>query len=134
MDFKIYSVPNDVVTKTLAKASATVIEAGDMVALSSGLAIKAVAASTALGFAVAGAGDGETEIVVISDPNVVFQGTADANFAVANRGTEVDLVGTTTQLIDLGTSTTDVFKVEPGSNAGTVGSTEGVLVRINKTH
>lgn len=125
-------MPNDAVTKTLAKASATVIEDGDFVALASGLAIKAVAASTAIGYAVAGAGDGETEITVYTDPKIVFTGTADANFAVTNRGTEVDLVGTTTQLIDLGASATDVFKVEPGTNAGTVGAEENVLVTINK--
>ncbi len=59
-------------------------------------------------------------------------GTADANFAVTNKGTEVDLVGTTTQLIDLGASATDVLKVSARDTAGTVGETTNVEVRINK--
>jgi len=64
----------------------------------------------------------------------VFAGTPDEAFAATNRGTEVDLVGTTTQLIDLGASSTDVFKILPTDDAGTVGSsTDEVLFTINKT-
>lgn len=133
MDFKIYSIPEEVSAETLTIASATVIEKGDLVALTSGLVTKAVAADTALWIAVSDSAVGDTTILVISDSRVILSGTADANFAVTNKGTEVDLVGTTTQLIDLGTSTTDVLKVIAGENAGTVGSTKEVLVRINKT-
>ena len=134
MDFRIVHKPSDVSTLTLTKASATEIEKWDMVALDSGLAIKWVAASTALWYAIADAGDGETEVLVYSDPNIVFAGTPDEAFAATNRGTEVDLVGTTTQLIDLGASSTDVFKILPTDDAGTVGSsTDEVLFTINKT-
>ena len=133
MDFKIKYTGAGNRTLTLAKDSATVIEAWDLVALASGLAIKWVAASTALAYAEVGAGVGETEITVNADPELVLIGTADANFAATNRGTEVDLVGTTTQLIDLGASVTDVLKILPSIDAGTVGATTEVLVKINKS-
>lgn len=131
-DFKIHSTPSTLVTKTLDKASATVLEEGDMCTLDTGLAIKAVAASAALAYVCESVGVGDTEVIVVATPGVVYEGTGDANFAVAQRGTEVDLVGTTTLLIDVGASTTDVFKIEPGTDAGTVGSTAGILVTINK--
>ena len=119
--------------KTLAKASATVIEDGDMVTLTSGLVTKADASSTSLAFAPVGAGDGETTVQVLNDENAEFTGTGDALFAVAQRGTEVDLVMSgTAQQIDVGTSTTDVFKVSIGTDAGTVDSASNVKVRINK--
>lgn len=133
-DFKIYksNVTNN--TMTLEKASATVIEAGDLVTLDAGgLAIKATAASTTLAFCEAGGADGETEIQVIVDAELTLTGTADANFAKANRGALVDLVvNTGNQEIDLGASVTDVFKVLPGTDAGTVGSANEVRVVINK--
>lgn len=119
--------------KTLAKASETVIEAGDMVALTSGLATKAGASSAAFAFSPSGAIAGETTVQVLNDKEAEFTGTADANFAVANRGAEVDLVMSgTRQEIDLGTSSTDVFKVSIGTDAGTVDVKTGVKVRINK--
>lgn len=132
-DFKVVSTNSDTRRITLVKASATVIEAGDMVTLDAGwLAIKGVAGSTSLAYTEVGAGDGETSISVIADKTIVFEGTADANFAAANRGALVDLVTNTgAQEIDLGASVTDVFKVVPSSDAGTVGSTEKVRVVIN---
>ena len=133
MDFKIYrsGIANN--NLVLEKASATVIEAGDLVALDAGgLAIKAIAASTAVAFAEAGAGDGETTITVNNDSTLILSGTAGTNFAKANRGAEVDISGTTTQLINLAASVTDVLKVLPSENAGTVGATTEVLVKINK--
>ena len=133
-DFKMVSTYSDTRRIELEKASATVIEAGDLVTLDAGgLAIKATAASTALAFSEVGAGDGETTITVVSDDRVLLEGTADANFAKANRGAEVDLVvNSNNQEIDLGASTTDVLKVAPSTDAGTVGSAEKVRVRINK--
>ena len=48
-DFRLYKERSDYNTVALVKALATVIEAGDMVALDAGgLAIKATAASTAI--------------------------------------------------------------------------------------
>lgn len=114
-------------------ASATVIEPGDLVALSSGLIVKAGASDTAVAWCPKGSAAGETVCEVSLGNDFTLVGTADANFAVTDKGAEVDLViSTNTQLIDLGESTTDVFKVGVSTTAGTVGSTENVEVRINK--
>lgn len=133
-DFKlISSYAGGMPMKTLAKASETVIEAGDMVALDAGLAIKGVDASKALAYSPTWAAAGETTVQILNDKDAEFIGTADANFAAADRGTEVDLVlSGGTQEIDLGTSSTDVFKVSVGTDAGTVGAKTNVKVKINK--
>lgn len=132
MDFKVSNSSGVDRTKTLEKASATVIEPGDFVALASGLAIKATAASTAIAYCAGGGVNGVTEIQVNVDPNLELVGTSDAAFAVTDRGIECDLVvNSTNQEIDLGASTTDVLKVLPGTDAGTVGSTT-VVVKVNK--
>lgn len=131
MDFKLKD-GEQLRTVKATKASATVIEAGDLVALSSGLIIKAVAGSTAVAYAPNGAGDGETSIEVSVGNDFTLVGTADANAAITDKGAEVDLVGTTTQLIDLGESTTDVLKVGVAEDSLTAGSSESVEVRINK--
>lgn len=133
-DFKIVRTGVNNQTETLEKASATVIEAGDMVALDAGgLAIKATAASTAIAFTEGGAGDGDLTIEVVADPDLVLKGTGDAVFAESMRGTEVDLViNGTNQQIDVGASVTDVLKIAAGEEAGTVASTDGIVVKINK--
>ena len=134
VDFKIVSTFSDTRRITLEKASATVIEAGDLVTLDAGgLAIKATAASTKLAFTEVGAGIGETTMTVVSDERVLLEGKGDANFAKANRGAEVDLVvNANNQEIDLGASTTDVFKVDASNTAGTVGAADKIRVKINK--
>lgn len=133
-DFRLYKERCDYNTVALEKDSATVIEAGDMVALDAGgLAVKADANSAAIAYSEAGAGDGETSVVVVNDPEVSFLGTGDAAFAKAQRGTAVDLVvNSTNQQIDVGTSLTEVFRIYPSVDAGEVGSTENIVVRINK--
>lgn len=131
-DFKIVGGLHGVPTVLATIASATVIEAGDMVALTNGLIVKAAANSAAIAYAPNGSANGETKIEVTVGNDFLLEGTADANFAVANKGTEVDLVGTTTLLIDLGESATDVLKVDISENAGTVGAKTGVRVKINK--
>lgn len=133
-DFKlITNYAKGMPMKTLAKASATVIEAGDMVDLTSGLATKATENSLSLAFSPYGAGDGATTVQILNDSNAEFTGTSDAVFAVTQRGTEVDLVMSgTTQQIDVGATAKDVFKVSVGEDAGVVGSASDVKVRINK--
>lgn len=132
MDFKVKN-SEQVRTVRCNKASATVIEAGDLVAMDSGLIIKATATSTALGYAPFAAGNGDLFVEVSLGNDFTLVGTADANFAVANKGTEVDLVVTNgVQLIDLGTSTTDVLKVSIDTSAGVAGSAANVEVKINK--
>lgn len=131
-DFKMVSTFSDTRRQDFEIASATVIEAGDMVALTAGLVTKAVAASTQIAFTEVGSAVGDTVITVVADDRVRYKGVGDAVFAKAQRGTEVDLVGTTTLLIDVATSSTDVFKIAGGLDAGTVGSTTDIIVKINK--
>ena len=132
-DFTMVSTFSDTRRQDFDIASATVIEAGDMVTLDAGgLVIKAVAASTQIAFTEVGSADGETVMTVVADERVKYKGTGDAVFAKAQRGTEVDLVGTTTLLIDVATSVTDVFKISGGLDAGTVGETTDIIVTINK--
>lgn len=131
--FRIYNTDISHATKPLEKASATVIPEGSLVALDwGGLAILATATSTAVGYCETGGADGDTEILVVTDDRLILSGTADAVFAKSMRGTEVDIT-TTTQLIDVGASLTDVLKILPSTDAGTVGETEKVRVRINKS-
>ena len=133
MDFKIVSGLHGVPTVLATKASATVIEAGDLVAIDTGLIIKATATSTAIAYAPNGAGNGETKIEVTVGNDFVLEGTADANFVVAHKGAEVDVVvASGVQKIDLGESSTDVLKVDISENAGTAGSASNVRVKINK--
>lgn len=133
MDFRVKDAEN-LRTVFATKASATVIEAGDFVALDTGLIIKATAASAKIAYAPQGAGDGETQIEVTVGSDFELVGTADANFAVTDKGAEVDLVvNGGAQQIDLGSSSTDVLLVDISENAGTVGSASDVTVRINPT-
>ena len=119
--------------KTLAKATATVIEAGDMVALSSGLAIKAVTASAAIAYSPFGAGSSTTTVQILNDPLAEFTGDGDDVFAVTDRGLTKDMVYSgTQQVIDMGTTSTAVFKVAPSTWAWTVSSKKTIKVRINK--
>ena len=130
-DFEIKG-GSDVKTTFATKAAGVVIEAGDLVTLSSGLIIKAVAGSTAIAYAPNGAASADLQCEVTIGNDFTLVGTSDANFAVTDKGIECDLIGTTTLLIDLGESTTDVFKVGIGTTAGTAGSTANVEVKINK--
>ena len=132
MDFKLNN-GEQVRTVKATKASATVIEAGDLVAIASGLIIKATATSAAIAYAPNGAGNGETEIDVTVGNDFTLVGTADANFAVTDKGGIVDVIVTNNvQLIDLGESSIDVLKVGISQDSGTVGSTSNIEVKINK--
>lgn len=120
-------------TGILEKDPATTLEQGQLCSIDAGgLAIKTTALSTEVALVMAVLSD--TRVQVMADDTVVLKGTADANFAKANRNTEVDVAidGSGNQLIDLGASSTDVLKVLASEEAGTVGSTLNVLVRINK--
>lgn len=131
MAFEIKQLEGNYSTQSLEKESATVIAAGSLVALdASGYAIPAVTASTAVAFSRSGAAAGTLEVEASRVNNFTLKGTADANYAIANRGTEVDI--TDAQLVDLGSSATDVLKVSASVDGGTVGATTDVEVRINK--
>ena len=133
-DFRVVG-GNDGLETTLATiASATVIEAGDLVGFGSatGICTKAVAADTAVAYAPYGSASGETKIEISKGNDFMLEGTTDADFAVTDKGILCDLVGTTTLLIDIGTSSTDVFQVDASENAGTDSSKLNVRVKINK--
>jgi len=138
MDFKLYNPEHSYRTTSLPKDAATVIEAGKLVGVDgSNLAIEADATSTFIAYTPFGAPAGQEFVLVCSDKeNVTLTGTADANFAVANLYTEVDVViNSGVQNIDLGASTTDVLRVIPNvvdTDLNTVGSPSNVLVTINK--
>ena len=112
--------------------NSTVIEAGDLVALSSGLVVKAAAASTAVAWCPDGhaSGDG-TDVEVSLGNDFTLVATGDAVFAAAYRGGEYD-INDTTQTVDYGASSTDVLKVDISEDAGVVGTAAGVTVKINK--
>lgn len=133
MDFKLKN-GEQVRTVKVPKASDTVIEAGDCVALSSGLIIKAVAGSTKIAYAPNGAPAGVTEVDVTVGNDFTLVGTGSTTFVVAtHRGAEVDLsTSSNNQRIDLGNSSTDVFVVGISSDSATVGSASNIEVKINK--
>jgi len=112
-------------------ASATVIAAGDLVGITAGLVVKAAAATAEIAWTPTGSKNGETKMEITVGNDFVLEGTADAVFAVAYKGTEVD-INDTTQTIDVAASATDVLRYDVSENAGTVGSVNNVRVRINK--
>jgi len=132
MDFKIKD-GEQVRTRIAKKESATVIEAGDLVEMASGYIVKGTATGAKLAYCQKGAAAGVTDVEVTVGNDFTLVGTADANFAITDKGGIVDLVvNATVQEIDLGESTTDVFTVGIASDSGTVGATTNVEVRINK--
>ena len=133
MDFKLKDGEVVRTVKAL-KASATVIEAGDLVAMTSGVIVKAGAASAAIAYAPNGAAAGELELDVTigNDFTLIGQQNADAVFAVTMKGTLCDAKGTTDMIIDSDTSSTNVFQIGIGKNAGVVGSAANIEVRIVK--
>ncbi len=132
MDFKLKDAEQVRLVKAVV-ASATVIEAGDLVELDTGIIVKATATGAAVAYCPKGSADGETVCEVTVGNDFTLEGTGDAVFAVTQKGTEVDLVVTDgAQLIDVGESSTDVLKVDVSENAGTVDSASDIIVRINK--
>jgi hypothetical protein len=113
-------------------ATATAIEAGDLVAASSGLVIKAVAGSTKLAWSPkAHAASSGTQIEITMGNDFVLQGDGDAAYAVSIKGTAVDMVVTSTvQYVDVGETTTKVFIVCLDQPDAVVGAVTDISVRI----
>lgn len=131
MDFKIKNGEQYRLVSCVIDSS-TVIEPGDLVTLSSGLIVKATAGSTAVAYAPKGSLDGDTTCEVTIGNDFTLVGTADANFAVTDKGITCDVVVSTgAQLIDLGETATDVLKVDISADAGVAGSADNVTVQIN---
>ena len=132
-DFEIKQQGPGFRTRVAEIASATVIEPGDLVTLTSNLIVKAGAASTALAYAINGSAAGETSIEITEGNDFTLVGTGDAVYSENYRGALVDLVvDNGTQKIDVGESSTDVFQIIGAEDSGTVGSASGIEVRINK--
>lgn len=133
MDFKI--VGDEALRTVIAtKESATVIEAGDFVDEDgSGYIAKADASSAAIAYAPKGAPAGVTKVEVTVGNNFTLEGTGDAAFAINQKGLVRDLVMSgSDQRIDVGTSSTNVLRVDISENAGTVGSANNIRVKIEK--
>ena len=112
--------------------TATAIEAGDLVTMTSGYITKAVAASTKVALCPKGhAANSGTSVEVTVGNDFTMEGEGDANFAITYRGGEYD-INDTTQTINYGASSTDVLTVGISNDAGVVDVASGVTVRINK--
>jgi hypothetical protein len=112
--------------------TATVIEAGDLVTMTSGYITKATAASTKVALCQKGhAANSGTSVEVSVGNDFTMKGTGDANFAITYRGGEYD-INDTTQTINYGASSTGVLLVDISNDTGVVGVADGVTVRINK--
>lgn len=110
----------------------TVIEAGDLVAISAGYIIKAVAASTAVAWCPNGhAADSGTSVEVTVGNDFTLKTTAEAAFAIAYKGGEYD-INDTTQTIDWDGTTTKVLKIGIGEDQAAAAATTNIIVRINK--
>jgi len=123
----------DIQTTLATVGTATVIEAGDLVGLTSGVITKAVDGDTAVAYCPNGSADGEVSVEVSVGNDFTLLGTADAAFAVTDKGVAHDIIVTSTnQLIDIGASATGVLKVGISSDSGVASSTDEIEVRINK--
>ena len=132
-DFEIKQQGQGFRTRVCEIASATVIEAGDMVGMTSNLIVKADEKTTAIAYAINGSVAGETSIEITEGNDFTLVGTGDEVYSEDYRGDLVDLVvDNGTQQIDVGASTTDVFQIIGAEDSGVVGSASGIEVRINK--
>lgn len=133
-DFDVAGGNRPLRTRLAAIATATVIEAGDLVALdANGLIIKALATSTKVAYApYAHAASGGLTIEVTEGNDFLLKGTIDTAFVAAtHRGLECD-INAGTQTLDPGGTTYKVVQISPFVPVEKVGSTTGIEFRINK--
>lgn len=121
-------------TKRVTIATGEVLEAGDLVEMSSGLPIKATASGAKLAWCPAGSASGEVIVELSTGNDFTLLGSADAVFAVNDHaGKTCDLVvNSTNQEIDVGTASTNVLKITFGVDGYTVDSLDDIEVRIAK--
>jgi hypothetical protein len=135
MTFRLHSRGVSPQAKFIEKDSATVLSKKNFITIDvDGKAIAADATSAQLAYLLADAVAGDTKAYVVSDySHVYFTGEGDVAFDPTMKGTEVDLaIVSGVQKIDLGASTTDVFKVIASEDAGVTGETEDVKITLNK--
>ncbi len=135
MNIKVVERPAEVQVTYLEKASATVLEEGQMCVLDAGkLAVEAGSDPAACAYVAATAKAGETKVAVLNSPLVRFSGKADTNFAKTMRGKEVALVVTVgVHMVDPGTAGNGTLKIASDEAAGTVGSDKDVNFYIKNT-
>lgn len=132
-DFEIKQQGPGFRTRVAEIASATVIEPGDLVTMTSNLIVKADKDSTALAYAINGSAAGETSIEITEGNDFTLVGTGDAVYSEDYRGDLVDLVvDNGTQQIDVEASSKEVLQIIGAEDSGVVGSASGIEVRINK--
>ena len=122
-------------TYRFAIANTTVIENGDLVALSSGLIIKATATSAKVARAMEAHASGDGTSIECSLGRAKLKMDASDAFAAAHRGGEYDIAvdgDSGAQTINQSGTSYKVLMMSPDENAGTVGSTSDVQVIINK--
>jgi len=129
-DFEIKQQGATFRTRKAEKASATVIEAGDLVTLTSNLIVKAGAGSTLLAFCPNGGADGETSIEVTEGNDFTLTGTGDGVWSEDYRGDAAGISGTTDLLVDVTGASTNVIRLGVAEDAGTVGSTADIEFKI----
>jgi len=131
MDFKVVS-EETLRTAFATIASATVIEAGDVCEASSGLPIKGTASAAKLAYSPFACASGDTQIELTVGNDFILEGSGDAVYAVADKGTAADLIVTSTvQLIDVSGSSTNVFVVCMSQPDAVVGAVTHIRVAID---
>lgn len=100
------------------------------------LAVVGTVAATQLAFVMEDAPIGTTEVRVLSNSDVVFEGLADATITDAMKNTKVDLVYVSgRQRVDVGASTTDVFTIPLSNNFTRTDEVTGVTyIRVKLTN
>jgi hypothetical protein len=129
-DFEIKQQGTGFKTRLCEIASATVLEAGDLVTLTSNLIVKAGAGSTLLAYCPKGSADGETTVEITEGNDFTLVGTGDGVWSEDYRGDSAGISGTTDLLVDVTGASTNVIRLEAAEDSGTVDSTSKIEFRI----
>jgi len=129
-DFEIKQQGTGFKTRLCEIASATVLEAGDLVTLTSNLIVKAGAGSALLAYCPKGSADGETTVEITEGNDFTLVGTGDGVWSEDYRGDSAGISGTTDLLVDVTGASTNVIRLEAAEDSGTVDSTSKIEFRI----
>ena len=129
-DFEIKQQGQAFRTRVAEVASATVIEAGDLVTLTSNLIVKAGAGSALLAYCPNGSADGEISVEITEGNDFTLIGTGDGVWSEDYRGDLAGISGTTDLLVDVTGASTNVIRLSAAEDAGTVGSTAKIEFKI----
>jgi hypothetical protein len=131
-NFVFFKGDNSIPMLNLEKAVNTVIKPGDMVELDgSKLAIIATATATKIAYAPAGGDAGKDYVEVVGDKDAQYLATGAINYAETQRGVVYDLANAGgVQTLNQSATAVKVLTVSPGYDAGTVGATTDIVVKI----